>query len=238
MSSVALRGRKPETGAAVMQLEQLFSQRLSCRAYHPDPVPEEVIRDILRIAQSTASWCNSQPWQVAITRGEGTERLRKAMYKAASSGAFEDLDFKPPREYRGVYLERRRESGFQLYNALGIERGDKARYREQTLENFRFFGAPHLAVITTDEALGTYGAVDCGCYVSNFMLAATAYGIGTVAQAAIAQFPNLLRQELGLGEDRRIVCGISFGYPNPDHPTNSYRTTRASVDDVLQLIDR
>ncbi|MBR0898902.1 nitroreductase [Bradyrhizobium tropiciagri] len=228
----------PEVYSDLEQLESLVSNRLSCRAFRSTAVPEDVIVRVLRLAQSTASWCNSQPWQIAITRGDGTERLRDSLYRAAASNHADKWDFPPPREYLGVYLDRRRESGFQLYNALGIARGDKVRYHEQMLENYRFFGAPHLAVITTDEALGTYGAVDCGAYVGNFMLAATACGLGTVAQAAIARFPSVLRRELSLQEDRRVVCGISFGYPDLEHPANSYRTSRANVGDVVQWIDR
>ena len=40
---------------------------------------------------------------------------------------------------------------FQLYNALNIARGDKSAYARQALENFNFFGAPHVAIVTTDE---------------------------------------------------------------------------------------
>jgi nitroreductase len=39
-----------------------------------------------------------------------------------------------------------------------------------------------------------------------------------------------------LGDDRTIVCGISFGYPDLDHPTNSYRTTRAPLDQVVDWV--
>ena len=59
-------------------------------------------------------------------------------------------------------------------------------HAKQALENFNFFGAPHVAIITTDEALGVYGAVDCGGYVTSFMLAAQALGVATVPQAALA----------------------------------------------------
>ena len=97
------------------------------------------------------------------------------------------MTFTPPREYLGVYLERRRESGFQLYNTLGIARGDKVAYAKQALENYNFFGAPHVAIIHTDEPLGIYGAIDCGAYVGNFMLAAQALGLGTIPQAALAR---------------------------------------------------
>src|SRR5471032_2044533 len=109
-------------------LEELLGERYSCRAYRPDPVPRPTIERILTAAQRTASWCNSQPWQVVIASGEAKEKFRKLIYAEAASGAGDDHDFTPPREYLGVYLERRRESGFQLYNTLGIPRGDKAAY--------------------------------------------------------------------------------------------------------------
>jgi hypothetical protein len=60
------------------------------------------------------------------------------MYKAAGSGFPQRGDFPFPREYRGVYAERRRESGFQLYNALKIPRGDKLAYPRQALGEFQF----------------------------------------------------------------------------------------------------
>jgi nitroreductase len=217
-------------------LEELLNERYSVRAFLPKVVPQETIEQVLKVAQRTASWCNSQPWQVVIASGEARERFRKLIYTEAASGAPDNSDFPVPREYRGVYLERRRESGFQLYNTLGIARGDKAAYAKQALENYNFFGAPHVAVIHTDEALGVYGAVDCGAYVSNFMLAAQALGLGTIPQAALARHSGLIRRHFDLGDDRRVVCGISFGYADNAHKVNSYRTSRASVADTATFV--
>jgi nitroreductase len=218
-------------------LEELLGERFSCRAFRPDPVPRSTIEHVLKAAQRTASWCNSQPWQIVIASGAAKERFRAAIYGEASSGAPEDGDFSFPREYRGVYLERRRESGFQLYNTLGIARGDKAAYARQALENYNFFGAPHVAVIHTDEALGIYGAIDCGAYVGNFLLAAQALGLGTIAQAALARHSGMIRRHFKLGDDRRVVCGISFGFPDLDHRINGYRTSRASIPDTVTFVD-
>src|SRR5450432_1615551 len=114
-------------------LEELLSERYSCRAFRPEPVPRPVIERVLTDAQRTASWCNSQPWQVVIASGAAKERFRKSIYAEAASGAEDGHDFTPPREYLGVYLQRRRESGFQLYNALGIAHGDKPAYLKQAL---------------------------------------------------------------------------------------------------------
>jgi nitroreductase len=218
-------------------LEELLNERYSVRAFLPRDVPRDTIEHVLTVAQRTASWCNSQPWQVVIASGEAKERFRKAIYAEASSGAPHDSDFPFPREYLGVYLERRRESGFQLYNTLGIPRGDKLAYAKQALENYNFFGAPHVAIIHTDEALGVYGAIDCGAYVSNFILAAQALGLGTIPQAALARHSGLIRRHFNLAEDRRVVCGISFGYADHGHKINSYRTSRARLADTVTFIE-
>jgi nitroreductase len=218
-------------------LEELLASRFSCRAFLGQPVPRATLERILAAAQKTASWCNSQPWRLEITSGEATRKFREVMYQAASGGRPTSGDFPFPREYRGVYLERRRESGFQLYNSLGIARGDKQGYAKQALENFNFFGAPHVAIVHTDEALGVYGAIDCGGYVTSFMLAAQALGVATIPQAALAFHSDIVRRHFGLGDDRRVVCGISFGYPDRTHKANGYRTSRAAIADSARFFD-
>lgn len=215
----------------------LLHRRFSCRAFLPQPVPRPVIERILALAQRTASWCNTQPWRVHVTSGAGTERLRERLYRHAASGAEPLSDLPWPREFRGVQLDRRRRSGFGLYEALGIGRGDMAARTQQGLENFRLFGAPHVAVITSDEALGVYGAVDCGGYVANFLLAAEACGVSACPQAALAHHCDVLREELGVPADRVIVCGISFGYADPAHPANRFRTERAALDEAIDWVD-
>lgn len=236
-AAVKAPGAHYPTEDRIGALEELLHERYSVRAFRPDPVPRAIIERVLKAAQRTASWCNSQPWQVLIASGEAKERFRKLIYAEAASGAGDGHDFTPPREYLGVYLDRRRESGFQLYNSLGIPRGDKAAYAKQALENYNFFGAPHIAIVHTTEALGIYGAIDCGAYVSNFMLAAQALGLGTIAQAAIARQSRLVRHHFNLGEDRRVVCGISFGFADHAHKVNSYRTSRAAVADAVTFVD-
>lgn len=237
MSDAAMKARYASEDR-IGVLEELLGERYSVRAFLDKPVPRDVIERLLTAAQRTASWCNSQPWQVVIASGEAKERFRKLIYAEASSGLGDDYDFTPPREYTGVYLDRRRESGFQLYNTLGIARGDKAAYAKQALENYNFFGAPHVAIIHTNEPLGIYGAIDCGAYVSNFMLAAQALGLGTIPQAALARHSGLIRRHFNLAEDRRVVCGISFGYADTAHKINSYRTARAGLAETVAFVDQ
>lgn len=229
MGHAALNAR-PQAEA----LRGLLNQRFSCRGYLPDPIPRDTIDAILEMAQRTPSWCNSQPWQVHITQPAATERLRTALSDSPADDTHWDIA--PPAEYRGVYRERRRTCGWQLYESVGIKEGDRVASARQGAENFRFFGAPHLAVITTEANLGTYGVLDCGAYVNNFMLAATSLGVGAIAQAAIASKAHIIREQLGIDATRNIVVGISFGYVDASHPANSFRTERAGLMETVTLV--
>jgi nitroreductase len=215
--------------------EELLDARYSCRGFLPKPVPRNTIEHILRISQRTPSWCNTQPWQVTITSGESTERFRRAML--AASDREPSPDFAWPAKYQGVYQERRRECGYGLYESVGVARGDRAASALQALENFHLFGAPHVAIITTDALLGVYGAIDCGGWVGNFMLAARSRGVATIAQAALSSWPDIVREQLGLPADRLVVCGISFGFEDASHPANKFRAARASLESVVQWRD-
>ncbi len=224
-------------GHDIEVVEKLLAARFSCRAFKPDIVPRATIERVLTAAQRTASWCNSQPWQVHILSGGAARTFADVMYKAAGDGAPHVGDFPFPREYRGVYLNRRRESGFQLYGALGIARGDKDAYRKQSLENFRLFGAPHVAIITSDEALGVYGGGRLRRIRQQFHAGRTGRGPCHDSQAALAGHSDVIRDHLNLGEDRRVVCGISFGYPDKAHAANSYRTTRAGLAEAVTFVE-
>lgn len=217
-------------------LTRLLAERHSCRGFRPDPVPRATLERILELAQRTASWCNAQPWKLVITSGAATARFSEAILRHAREAA-PAPDFAWPREYRGEYLARRRECGFQLYEAAGVARGDRAAGERQRLENYRLFGAPHCAIVTTDEALGVYGAIDCGAYIGNFMLAAHAFGVASIAQAALGAYPDFIRAHFGLGEDRRVVCGISFGFEDASHRANGFRTSRVRAGEAVTWVE-
>jgi hypothetical protein len=59
----------------------------------------------------------------------------------------------------------------------------------------------------------------------------------TIPQAALAFHSEVVRAHFGLSDNRRVVCGISFGYPDPAHKANNYRTTRAAIADTVTFVD-
>lgn len=215
-------------------LTQVLKARYSCRAFRLDPVTEDDIRRIVDTARHVPSWCNAQPWQVIITQPDATNSFRTALQKEVANGT-PQLDLAGPEGYPGVYGERRRTCGWQLYDAVGVQKGDRAASGAQMMRNFALFDAPHVAIISSPRALGGYGAMDTGGFVTAFTLAARALGVDTIAQAAIASYADFVRDHFNMDEDRMILCAISFGYADPDHPANGFRTERATLDDILDL---
>ena len=139
-------------------LERLLFDRHSCRGFLDTPVPRSVIDRLLTMTQQSPSWCNTQPWELIITEGAGTDRLRQALLADPSHPTSPDIAF--PESYQGAYGERRRMFARQLYASVGIEIGDRAASFRQTMRNFEFFGAPNVIILTTTASLGSYGLLD------------------------------------------------------------------------------
>lgn len=218
---------------ALDHLSVLLDERWTCREFLPDEVPAEDLRRLLALAQRSPSWCNTQPWQVEVTSGDATRRVREALREHVLAQP-QQPDFAWPEGYPGVYGERRRECGFQLYDTLGIDRADKAARLVQMLRNFDLFGAPHLLLVTTEASLGTWGALDCGTWLQTLLLGAQAMGLAAAPQAALAGYAPFFREHFGLPDSRRVVVGVSLGYADTGAPVNAFRTSRAALDDAVR----
>lgn len=214
-------------------LHRIAADRFSCRKFLPDPVADNTITDIVNTARHAPSWNNVQPWKLTITKGAATDAFRTALHARAASGATPEPDLDWPTDYPGVLGDRRRTCGYQLYEAVGIDRKDHAARTTQMLENFSLFDAPHVAIVTSPKVLGAYGALDCGGFLTAFCLAAQARGVGTILQAAIAAQAPFVRDWFDLPDDDIILCAISFGHPDMSHPINNYRTAREAPDAII-----
>lgn len=220
------------TTPAFDTLTDILQARYSCRAFRPDPLPRATVEQIVTAAGRAPSWCNAQPWQVLVTDKPVTDRFRDALYQQATTQKSQpDLDW--PKQYTGAHQERRRTCGWQLYDAVGVTKGDRAGSAAQMMQNFKLFGAPHVAIITSEADLGSYGVMDCGGFIAAFCLAAQALGVSTIPQAAVAGHGRFLHDFFGIPDTRLILAAISFGLEDASHPANSFRTTRAELPEIL-----
>lgn len=72
--------------AELEAIERLLQRRRSCRAFLAQPIDHALIIRMFALAQRSASWCNTQPWQIIVTRGAATERFRAAWRQRAAEG--------------------------------------------------------------------------------------------------------------------------------------------------------
>jgi nitroreductase len=99
------------------------------------------------------------------------------------------------------------------------------------MRNFEFFDAPHIAFIfVTDEFPELVRlAGDVGMYSQTLMLAMADAGIGSCPQTSVSCFPDLVREELGIESQYKLMMGLSFGYIDESDPANKLRTERDSL---------
>ena len=147
-----------------------------------------------------------------------------------------DYDYYPT-EWVEPYKGRRFQCGMDLYKALEIGREDKDKRVEAALANYRFFGAPVTLFFFIDKVMRKGSWVDMGMFLQSVMLTAREHGLGSCPQASTSDYPDLVRNTLGVSDEFSLICGMSLGYPDDEKPVNNYRTAREEVDAFTTWFD-
>lgn len=230
-------GEPRKTDADIV--DEALSSRRSVRAFRPDPVPGEVISDILRVASRAPSGTNMQPWKVYVTLGDAKQRIADAILNSgirAEKAVWDEYRYYPDQFFE-PYLSRRRAVGFALYGALGIGRRDVEQMRTQHDRNFVFFDAPVGLIFTIDRRLNQGSWIDHGMFLQSIMIAARGRGLHTCPQAAFAPYHRQIRPLLGIPDEEVLVCGMALGYEDETKPENGLRTERAPLDEFVTFVD-
>lgn len=208
-----------------------LKRRISTRAFLPNAVSEDEVRDLLDTARWAASGGNLQPWHVHVVAGEARQRVIDAVRERLEAAPFEDeSEFGAyPKKLWDPYRTRRYELGEQMYEIMGIPREDKAARLNHLLQNFEFFGAPVGVFFSLDARMNPNQWGHLGMFIMAFMLAAEEKGLATCAQEAWMTRHRTIAATLGLPEDQRIWCGLALGHADPDAAVNTLRSERADV---------
>lgn len=212
--------------------------RRSVRAFLPTPVPDETVKDILRVASRAPSGTNMQPWKVYVVAGARKEALSRAILDSGMRPEKIEWDEYRyyPDQFFEPYLTRRRTVGFALYNLLGIGRRDVERMRAQHDRNFVFFDAPVGMIFTIDRRLNIGSWIDHGMFLQNVMIAARGRGLHTCPQAAFAPYHRQIRPLLGIPDEEIVVCGMALGYEDASKPENALRSERVPVEEFVTFV--
>ena len=218
---------------ASTSVTEAIQTRRSIRDFLSDPVPAEIVREILEIASRAASGGNLQPWKVSVLAGDARDEFVETIaerMKQAPFGEGPEYSIYPP-DLGEPYRARRGKVAMDMYALVGIERDDReARARQMGL-NFSFFGAPVGIFVSIDRGMGPPQFADLGIFLGNIMLLARERGLHTCAQEAWSLWGKSIREFTGIGEEDLIFCGVALGYANPNAPVNSLQTERASLEE-------
>jgi nitroreductase len=215
-----------------MEIFQAVTTRRSIRRFKRDPVPEPLLREILDAARWSASWGNTQPWEITVVAGEPLERLREAGRQRFMDGGAADPDTPMPGAWPEPLKQRYREVGKRTLTALAIPRGDEEARLRYYGEMFAFFDAPCLLLFGAEKSLAReYAMLDIGAIVQSISLLSHARGLGSCIMAASVNYPALIRQILPILESQAILIGVALGYPDAEAPINRFARERANLDE-------
>jgi nitroreductase len=233
------------------EFSNFLASRRSTRDFLSTPVAPEVIEQILTDSLTAPSWSNTRPFKVAVATGDVRDRISneflsrwgvlskimrkgvlnklRVIYSRYGLPTSNRLIVKP---YPAELKPRAERVGREMYETLGVTRGDRTARDQQWAKNYSFFGAPVELFIYVHKSLHIYAASDAGLMMQNLALSAHAQGLGTCAQGAVAIWDDVVRKEFDVPKSYRLLCGIALGYPS-DAAVNDFKANRLSVDEVM-----
>ena len=219
-----------------MKVSDAVAQRISVRAFKPDPVPGHLVREILEMARRAPSGGNLQPWRVYALGGQPLAEFKAVIAAKLAAGESETPEYDVyPHSLWEPFKTRRFDTGAQRYKALGVDNKDKAALKELGERNYRFFGAPVGLFYCLDRNLGPPQWSDMGMYMQTVMLLAAEHGLDTCPQESWSNWPVSVRAFLNLPDDLMLFAGMSMGYRDPGHPLNAIRTEREPFETFAQM---
>ena len=215
-----------------MNLLEAIRLRKSIRGYKPDPVPRDVLWEILEIATRSPSALNAQPWEITVVAGGVLEDIKRANIEMLASGVIPNPDA-PMQPLEGMYKQRAVDLAIQLFQLVGIAREDKEKRAEWIQCGFRFFDAPAAIILSADRSVDeSRTQFDIGLITQTICLTALHYGLGTCIGIQGVMYPEVVRRFTGIPESKRITISIAIGYPDWESPANKLNSKREPLEAI------
>ncbi|WP_220728563.1 nitroreductase family protein [Apilactobacillus xinyiensis] len=216
-----------------MDAEKAIINRKSIRAFNKQIPSDEDLLDIVKIAQKSLSWINSQPVRIFIAKGDKLDAMRKE-HKSINENpdvhTRSDLKFTPIREWdieSQNNMHNKRKADLSMF-------GNKFDEMKQ-VQSDNLFDAPAVAYITLPNNYTEWSLYDAGAMSEALMIAAQDKGIDSMPAFEFVKYPDRLRDNLGV-RNRIFVLGIGLGYRDENNPINQIEGKRMSVNEVAKII--
>jgi nitroreductase len=220
-----------------MDAVDCIKNRMSIRGFKREPVAKELLTEIIDIARWSPSYKNSQPWEIVVLSGAKKEGLSKVLVELQESGTEPCPDLAAPESWPEAEQTRITQLFARRKELTGIDLADPAMIVKAKKANFRFYGAPHAVFLFQESSLSQWSLFDLGLFAQSLMLAAHARGLGMVPQAFTTDYARDVKKYLDIPASKRLVLGLSLGYPDMDSPANGFRTERSPVAEIATFME-
>ncbi|HHT9104593.1 MAG TPA: nitroreductase family protein [Candidatus Wujingus californicus] len=189
-----------------MNVKEAITKRRSIRKFKPDPVPDELIRQLLESARLAPSGSNTQPWRFIVVKNPETrQRLQKASFNQYHVGQSPAIiaccaDIKA----FGEFPER--------IDELIVSGALPAKTREVFVPSLKKEGMS--ADIKWHLIIAAVGNTDIA--IEHMVLQAVELGLGT---CWVRWFDdNKVKEILEIPQNIEIIALLPVGYPDEDPP--------------------
>ncbi len=214
-----------------------IESRMSIRGFKKEPVPRELLEQVITTASQSPSYKNSQPWEIMVVSGEKKQGLTNLLIELLESGTPSCPDLAEPESWPPSEQARISDLFAKRKELTGIDLTDPAIVIKAKKANFRFYGAPHGVFLYQEASLSQWSLFDLGLFAQSLMLAAHARGLGMVPQAFLTDYAQNVKQYLDIAPTKRLVLGLSVGYPDADSPANSFQTPRSPFSEIATFAE-
>lgn len=213
-----------------MEFEKVVNERHSVRDFSSKEIPNELLTKIVKIAQRTPSWTNSQPWKVYIAKGKALEQIKKSHLKKSKEGLPSNTEIKQVSQTVWGKLPSDNTQNFNdhLTKFLGSE------IEKMGKSQIELFNAPALIYLVAEKEVSPWMIYDIGAFSQTLMLAAKDNGVDSIPAFEIVRFPEDIHKALNIPDNEVVVAGIALGYPTDDH-FNEFYTDRDDTEDILKI---
>ena len=169
--------------------EAMFTQR-AIRRFRPDPIPDDVMRDIMEAAIRAPNGGNRQPWHFLVIKDPDVRLELGELYKEA-------------------WWAKRKDEG--INGPEDIAPGKSSQRSAMRLSG-EFASAPVVVMICalTNSPGGTGSVIPAA---QNLLLAARSFGVGGTITTLHSQVDERARRLFGVPDTAQIVYCIPLGYP-------------------------
>lgn len=222
--------------AARLTVTEAVLERRSIRAFRPDPLPADTIREILELAARSPSGGNLQPWRVYALAGEEMAKLKALGVERMLGEGAEPEEYRMwPPESLTKYRQRVFSCGELIYGSVGIAREDTEGRRRMWAGNMNLFGAPVGVFLCLHRDMGYPQWADVGMYLQTLILLAQERGIDSCAMEAWAVIPDTVRSVIQYPDEYILFTGLALGYKEDGHPLTTLRMPRVPFDDYCEM---